>query len=76
MTKIGRKCDVTSQRKTGEMRLIQTNPESESKKVDEAREKGMMTMKDAKHRFIKEATKSVGHGFHERAENCNSKDNF
>ena len=57
MTKIGRKCDVTSQRKTGEMRLIQTNPESESKKVDEAREKGMM--KDAKHRFIKEATKSV-----------------
>ena len=59
MTKIGRKQDVTSQRKTGEMRLIQTNPESESKKVDEAREKGMMSMKDAKHRFIKEATKSL-----------------
>ena len=59
MMKVGRKCDVTSWRKTGEMRLIQTDPESESKKADEAREKGMMTMKDAKHRFIKEATKSV-----------------
>ena len=32
MMKVGRKCDVTSWRKTGEMRLIQTNPESESKK--------------------------------------------
>ena len=40
------------------MRLIQTNPESESKKVDEAREKGMITVKEAKHRVHKRSHKT------------------